>query len=91
MREANAVFILQTIEPPTVSFVNFHEETKLYTVMMIDPGKKLDIVGGRECTKRVVTIYHVGYYNSQSASSQNIRRVVDIQASTNIIFTRCPR
>ncbi|CAO3664799.1 unnamed protein product [Umbelopsis vinacea] len=27
----------ETIQPPTVSFVNFHEETKLYTVMMVDP------------------------------------------------------
>ncbi|KAI8579062.1 hypothetical protein K450DRAFT_243679 [Umbelopsis ramanniana AG] len=27
----------ETVKPPTVSFVNFHEETKLYTVMMIDP------------------------------------------------------
>jgi hypothetical protein len=39
MCETNVLFILQTIKPPTVSFVNFHEETKLYTVMMIDPGK----------------------------------------------------
>ncbi|CAM0141336.1 mitochondrial 54S ribosomal protein YmL35 [Umbelopsis sp. WA50703] len=26
-----------TIEPPSVSFINFHEETKLYTILMIDP------------------------------------------------------
>jgi hypothetical protein len=36
-------FLHQTIQPPTVSFENFHDETKLYTVMMIDPGKALYI------------------------------------------------
>lgn len=27
-----------TIEEPSVSFMNFHEETKLYTILMVDPG-----------------------------------------------------